>query len=242
MEFIVSYNKKVFVDKYSLAEWFGHYLLKISKEKKVNIFLAGGNTPKAINEYLSKNFADKINWKNINLYFGDERGVPSNSSESNYNMTFNSLLKNINIPAKNVFMINGDNFKDGENEKYSNLLKGNVCNVEENINNIDLVILGIGEDGHVASIFPKYLNLFNTELLTAYTFQPNTFQPRLTITGTIINNAKQVFIIATGKNKKEIVDIILHKKEGWKKFPAAYVKPINGKLTWLLDEEIIKII
>jgi len=100
----------------------------------------------------------------------------------------------------------------------------------------DLVLLGIGEDGHTASIFPNNLSLFSAQDICAVTIIGQTNQNRITITGRIINNADTIFFISTGKNKAEIISKIV-KEESWKIYPASLVNPKNGILKFLLDKD-----
>ncbi len=237
MEFIVSCKIKTFEDISALSEWFADTIITVLNEddKPKNLFLSGGSTPKAILNYLAHNYKDKIEWERIKFFWGDERGVPADHPESNYLMVKTNLFDVVKKTKKNVFPVKGTQFGNGECKRYSGLINKEILNNPVN-NNIDIVMLGVGEDGHVASIFPADIKLFDSTSLTAQTRFPKTNQHRLTITGKIINNAKKVFVFATGINKANIVDIIINKKEGWEKLPASYVNPVNGELFWVLDK------
>ncbi|MFH0736616.1 MAG: 6-phosphogluconolactonase [bacterium] len=234
----MSYKIITFENINLLSDWFADTIIKVLEEddKPKNLFLSGGSTPKTILNFLANNYKDKINWERIKFFWGDERAVPADHPESNYGMVKLNLFDIIKKTKKNVFPIKGPQFGNGECKRYSSIINNEIINNSVN-NNIDLLMLGIGEDGHVASIFPADINLFNSSSLTVHTRFPKTKQHRLTITGKVINNAKRIFIFATGKNKAEIVDTIINKKEGWEKLPGSYVNPINGQLFWLLDKD-----
>jgi 6-phosphogluconolactonase len=95
----------------------------------------------------------------------------------------------------------------------------------------------MGEDGHIASIFGDSLKLFEEKNFCASAEHPMTHQKRITFTGRVINNAKQIVFLITGRNKNSVVDTVLNKKSGFDKLPASYINPTHGKLIWMLDEE-----
>ncbi len=204
-----------------------------------SIALSGGSTPNKIFRFLSENFEDKINWAKIKIFFGDERCVPPDNEESNYRMANESLLKNISIPKENIFRIKGENNPVKEAARYEEVLKSNLPSLN-GIPQFDLVLLGLGEDGHTASIFPNQLNLFYSARLCEVAVHPQTKQKRITLTGKIINNAKHVLFLATGKNKASVLSKIIDVNNSKSAFPASLVNPKNGNLTWFLDIEASK--
>ncbi len=199
-----------------------------------SIALSGGSTPNKIFRYLSENFNDKINWAKIKIFFGDERCVPPDNEESNYRMANESLLKNISIPKENIFRIKGENNPVKEAARYEEVLKSNLLSLN-GIPQFDLILLGLGEDGHTASIFPNQVNLLYSARLCEVAVHPQTKQKRITLTGKIINNAKLVVFIVTGKNKSKILNKIISADNSGSVFPASFVSPKNGKIIWLLD-------
>ncbi len=229
---------KIFPTVEKLAETFAE-LLKQNVDKTddndfYSIALSGGSTPNNIFRYLSENFENKINWAKIKIFFGDERCVPPDNEESNYRMANESLLKNISIPKENIFRIKGENNPVKEAARYEEVLKSNLPSLN-GIPQFDLILLGLGEDGHTASIFPNQVNLFYSARLCEVAVHPQTKQKRITLTGKIINNAKLVVFIVTGKNKSRILDKIISADNSGSVFPASFVSPKNGKIIWLLD-------
>lgn len=221
-----------------LAEKFSKYLKELvdTSPEYLNICLSGGSTPKIIFQHLAENYKTKFDWNKIRFFWGDERCVPPNNAESNYRMTKENLFEKINIPAENIFRIRGEENPDDEVNRYSTIIQETVPLVNS-LPKFDLVILGIGEDGHTTSIFPDRLDLFETEKFCEVIEHPVSKQKRISLTGKVINNAKQIIFLVTGKNKSDIVKSILNKEDGYKKYPAAHISPINGELIWMLDKE-----
>ncbi len=175
----------------------------------------------------------------MKIFFGDERCVPPDSEESNYKMANESLFKNISIPKENIFRIKGENDPIKETKRYEEVLKSNLLSLN-GIPQFDLILLGLGEDGHTASIFPNQVNLFYSARLCEVAVHPQTKQKRITLTGKIINNAKHVVFLITGKNKANILSKIIDLNNSQGVYPASLVNPKNGKLTWFLDLEASK--
>jgi 6-phosphogluconolactonase len=201
----------------------------------ITVALSGGSTPKQIFNYVSANDKGQINWNKIKLFWGDERCVSPAHDDSNFRMTKQSLLDNIPIPAENIFRIWGENIPKLEAMRYSAVLTDNVKS-ENGLPKFDIFLLGMGEDGHTASIFPGNESLFQSTNICEAVIHPQTQQQRLTITGPVINNAATIVFLVTGAGKAAMAGWLLnHYTET--KLPAAFVNPVHGKLFWLLDEK-----
>ncbi len=224
------------IEKLSLyfAERLSEYVSKTPADRFFSLVLSGGSTPKVVFEFIASNFKNKINWSKVIIFWGDERCVSPESGESNYKMASDSLLKHIQIPDANIFRIKGEDDPATEAKRYSEIASKLIPSVNGNPQ-FDLIMLGLGEDGHTASIFPNNIHLFDSEKLFEVSEHPDTKQKRITATGKIINNSKTVSFLATGKNKSEKVHQILEKKSKWKFYPTSLVEPKNGELIWLLD-------
>jgi len=222
----------------SFAEFLMQKVNETPEDESFSIALSGGSTPKKIYTYLSDNFEDKINWGKMKIFFGDERCVLPDNEDSNYRMANESLLKNISIPKENIFRIKGENDPIKEAKRYEEVLKSNLLSLN-GIPQFDLILLGLGEDGH---IFPNQVNLFYSARLCEVAVHPQTKQKRITLTGKIINNAKNIVFLVTGKNKANILSKIIDVNNYKNKFPASLVNPENGNLTWFLDIEASKMI
>lgn len=236
-------KNKIFKNIDELSELLGNFWIEkideLEENKYYSIALSGGNTPLKIFDYLSENFHDKIKWNKIKFFWGDERCVPPIDSESNFKLAKDYLFNHIGINETNIFRIKGELNPINEAKDYSKILETNLP-VENGYPKFDFILLGLGEDGHTASIFPHEIELFNSTNYCEVATHPLTGQKRITITGNIINNAETVIIIAVGKNKADIIYEILKKKEPSSLYPVQLVNPKSGSLLWLLDKESAK--
>ncbi|GLR20194.1 6-phosphogluconolactonase [Portibacter lacus] len=227
---------KIYKDKLEVAEAFSSYLKDlINVDHQVFIALSGGSTPKAIFDYMAENFKDSIDWANVHFYWGDERCVPPEDAESNYKMTVDHLFSKIDLPKENIHRVKGENDPEAEKLRYAKEMYDDMI-TKDGVPIFDLVILGMGDDGHTASIFPDSIELWESPNNTEVAVHPDSGQKRITITGQVINKARSVAFLVTGEGKREKVDEILNQKEDHQKYPASLVKPESGNLIWYLDK------
>lgn len=228
---------KIYKNKNEVAEKFSAYFEALVKGKKeFHVALSGGSTPKIVFDVLAADFGDKIEWNNIHFYWGDERCVPPTDDQSNYKMTVEHLFSKIQVPKENIHRVLGEADPTSEAMRYANLLEINLDRVE-GTPQFDLVILGMGDDGHTASIFPHEITLWNAKDHCVVATHPDSGQKRVSINGSVINMAKEVAFLVTGTSKAEKIDEIHSKKDGFEKYPASLVKPNSGNLIWFLDED-----
>ncbi|MFC2138614.1 6-phosphogluconolactonase [Bacteroidota bacterium] len=230
-EFAVNFTKKLV----KLIE------TTIHENDACNIMLSGGRTPNFIYKYLASNFEKSIKWESVHFFWGDERCVPSDYPDSNFGEASKNLLKQINIPLTNIHPIVGESHPYLEADRYSTLMHKHF-NVTNSIPSFDIIILGLGTDGHVASLFPDQLDIFNSNRLFEVTSHPDTGQQRITVTGKIINSAANIYFLVTGKNKAEVIRQILNKENKASKFPASMVNPELGNIQWFLDKEAAELL
>ena len=216
----------------AFSEFFSDF---VSEDSKVHVALSGGSTPKIVFDELAKEYKESIDWKNVVLYWGDERCVPPDDSDSNYKMTVDHLISKIELPKQNIHRIRGENNPSDEAMAYSETLERNLPGYE-GMPQFDLVILGMGEDGHTASIFPHEIELWDSSEFCEVANHPETAQQRITITGKIINNAKLVVFLVTGAGKADKVEEIIHRSGAFREYPASLVSPTSGNLIWFMDE------
>ena len=207
----------------------------VASNKTLNVALSGGSTPKIVFDYLAENYSD-LDWTKVHFYWGDERCVPPTDDDSNYKMTLAHLLSKIAIPEQNIHRIQGENNPQKEAVRYSAVLEKELPS-EHKIPKFDLVILGMGDDGHTASIFPHEIQLWEAKNHCVVALHPDSGQQRVSITGSIINNADQVAFLVTGASKTKKVQEIIKETGDFKKYPATLVKPSSRKLIWFLDED-----
>ncbi|NNE03249.1 MAG: 6-phosphogluconolactonase [Eudoraea sp.] len=227
----------IYDSKGLVARHFSDYLEEfIAGKNEVHIALSGGSTPQIVFEELASHKKETIDWSNVHFYWGDERCVPPTDDQSNYKMTLTYLLSQITIPATNIHRIKGEDIPTEEAVRYEELLREKLP-YSGGIPSFDLVILGMGEDGHTASIFPHEIGLWESEKLCEVAVHPESGQKRITITGKVINHSKEVAFLVTGIGKKEKVAEIMKQQGDFKKYPASLVAPENGNLIWFLDKE-----
>ena len=224
-------NIKIYKTKEELSDKLSDYIIK--NHINSSIAISGGNSPKI----LFKTLSEKLK-KNINLdtkfFWVDERCVAPDSEESNYKMTKETLFRNNIFKSENIFRVKGENDPEKELIEYNKTLKKNL-KLENNIPKFDLIILGLGEDGHTASLFPhEFLKFRNKEECLIAT-HPNSGQKRISLSEKIINNANEVIFYVPGSGKKYVVDEIINKRGNFNSYPASYIKPVSGKLSWYLD-------
>lgn len=231
---------KIYTSKEEVAERFSEYLVKITNSKEeVHIALSGGSTPKIVFDVLAKEYGADINWDNVHFYWGDERCVPPTHEESNYKMTVTHLFEKISIPEGNIHRIYGEDDPKQEAKRYAELLDEKLPK-RKKIPQFDLVILGMGDDGHTASIFPHEIELWDAKENCAVAVHPDSGQRRITITGKIINNSMEVAFLVTGAGKAEKVEEIMKKEGDYVTYPASLVAPKSGQLVWFLDSAAAK--
>ncbi len=229
---------KVFNKVEDLAHFFGQKIANEIQQKNsgdfYSIALSGGSTPRKVFEYLTLHFKTKIDWQKVLIFWSDERCVDPASEDSNYRMARESLLDKVPIPANNIFRIHGEDDPNAEAVSYSEIIRQHVP-ANDTIPQYDLMMLGLGDDGHTVSIFPDSLHLFSSDKICEVAVNPYTNQKRITVTGKIINRSRTVVFLVTGESKAEVVAQIIEKKYGWDKLPASMVNPSEGELIWLLD-------
>jgi len=211
-------------------------LTQQSKQEHFHIALPGGNTPVKLFKLLGEDFKDLIPWKRIHFWWGDERCVPPENDQSNFKLANDYLFSQISLPKENIHRIKGENIPVDEVFRYTEEIAENLV-YRGDAPVFDLVILGLGEDGHTASIFPDQIELFEDENICALSEHPLTGQKRITLTGKVLNNATRIFFLVMGANKALRISEIMNDDEAAKLLPAYYISPKNGSLIWFLDEE-----
>ena len=234
-------NVKIFPSPYDLAEKFAEEMVNMiaesaQKQKQFTIALSGGSTPELLFTLLSEKFAESVPWQYVHVFWGDERCVAPDNAESNFGMTMKKLLGKIEIPFMNIHRIKGEDDPENEALRYSDEILIHTMN-RNGLPLFDLIMLGLGEDGHTASIFPGHLELLNSDKICETASHPVTHQKRITLTGKVINNADAVTFLVTGKKKESIVEKMFKKDPTALNYPASYIVPVYGRLTWYIDKE-----
>ena len=240
---------KIFASIDELDEFAANEFVRIGKESiaargQFTVALSGGSTPKKLNALLaSDKFRSKIEWRKIHFFFGDERFVAPASDESNFRMANETLFSKLEIPKENIhrFLTESGDAKSVA-EKMENEIKA-FFNLEKNeFPRFDLIFLGMGDDGHTASLFPETAALNEEKKIVAENYVPKFDTFRLTFTYPAINNARNIIFLIAGNDKAAVLREILEGTEKPEKFPSKKVNPENGKLLFLLDQKAAAIL
>ena len=207
----------------------------IASKGKFVIALSGGRTPQKLFELLAQPlYTNKIDWKSTYVFWGDERCVPLDDERNNAFQAKNILLDKVNIPASNIYRIPVDLPPVAAASNYERTLDNFF---ENNPIQFDLILLGLGENGHTASLFPGTNVIEDTSagIRDVYVEEEKMF--RITMTAPLINEAHAILFLVTGKEKAEILNKVLNVSTENKKYPAQLICPKNGNLYWFADSE-----
>lgn len=214
---------------------FGESEKAIEERGVFTISLSGGSTPKALYEHLASKYKEKLQWSKILFFLGDERCVPHEDNESNFKMITAAMFSQAAVPPSNIFpTVDQDTDPELSASKYHKTM---IDAFKVPINTVpvfDFVLLGLGPDGHTASLFPesKALNELQHTFVANWVEKFNAY--RLTSTYPLLNAARHVVFLVSGDSKAEIMKSIFSTKE--EKYPAQKVKPTSGKVEWYVDQ------
>ncbi|MFY9664035.1 MAG: 6-phosphogluconolactonase [Candidatus Cybelea sp.] len=207
--------------------------LAMADRGSFTVALAGGNTPRAAYELLgTEPLVEQISWSDVFIYFGDERCVPPTDEQSNYRMAQKAFLNSIPIPPANVHRIAGEIDPGHAANEYASLLRADLGNAPQ----FDLVLLGLGADGHTASLFPGSAPTIDDQALVRAVYSQSQMMWRVTITPKVINLARTVAFAIEGPDKADALAAVYEGPLDPIKYPAQIVHPSSGRLVWLVDE------
>lgn len=229
----------IYEDSLSLSKGFTEFLIKLlDVYPHINLSLSGGTTPKVIFDYWAENCRESIDWKRISFFWGDERCVPPEDVMNNFGMTKEHLFDKVpEILNNNIYRIHGENEPNEEAQWYTRVL-----NIElpkrDGVPTFEVMMLGLGDDGHTVSIFPYQIDLWNSDETCVVAQHPQSKMERVSLTGKVVNSSHYAVFLAMGKAKAEKVrDIIKSREEYYDEYPAARVNPKKGYLYWFIDKE-----
>lgn len=201
----------------------------IARRGRFTVVLAGGSTPKATYGVLVRDHTADVDWPNVHVFFGDERTVPPDHEESNYRMVREALLDH--VPAGPVHRMRGELPPGAAATSYEEELRSSFG---EDPPVLDLVLLGIGGDGHTASLFPETSALGVTDLLAVANPVPRLDTTRITLTAPVLNAGREVFFLVAGEDKAEALKEILEGDADPREYPAKLIQPSGGPV-WMVD-------
>ena len=233
-------NMNVFPNRQALVEGACQRLTEafqeaIERQGYCAVALSGGSTPRAVYERLGQEpYRSQIEWSKVHLFWGDERGVPPDHPDSNYRMVKEALLQRISIPEENIHRIPAERPPQEAAQLYEDELKKFF---RPKMPVFDVVLLGLGTDGHTASLFPGTPAVSEREKWVTAVFVPQMKSWRITLTLPVINRARKIFFLVVGSSKAEIVRKLFHLQQPSVEVPASLVAPQQGELWWLVDGE-----
>ena len=210
----------------------------ISARGRFSVALAGGTTPRPTYELLATRYRDAVEWPRTIILFGDERFVPANDARSNYRMAREALLSRVPIPPSAVYAVPTDApSADEAARQYDATLRQALLDNSAESTTVDLALLGVGPDGHTASLFPDGPAVLDRARWALPVDPPATVQPavaRVTTTLPFLDAARTVMFLVAGKDKRRVMREILGQAEPARRYPAALVAP-RGRALWMID-------
>jgi len=204
-----------------------------------HLAISGGKTPELLFTILAEQYADSMQWQKVHFWWVDERMVSPEDAESNFGTAHRLLLSKIIIPEENIHPIKGENNSEAEALSYSEQIQVKLT-LQNDWPVFDLILLGIGDDGHTASIFPDQINLIDSNRICEVAVHNQSGQKRITLTGKVINNSLKVCFLITGISKADRLTEILANKAKANLLPAAHIHPKDGLLAWYVDKAAAK--
>lgn len=196
-----------------------------------SLALAGGSTPEGVYRLLAEPpLSEQVDWKKVEVFWGDERSVPADHPASNFRMAHETLLSKVCPPAEHVHAVRGELPPKTAAERYGEELRDVLGETPR----FDLVLLGLGEDGHTASLFPSTPDLDGAGRLVIATESPEPPKDRVSLTLPVLNGARHVLFLVAGRAKRDTLERVWN---GEQALPASHVRPRDGRLTWHVDEE-----
>ncbi|MFQ5487118.1 MAG: 6-phosphogluconolactonase [Gammaproteobacteria bacterium] len=209
----------------------------IAERGLFHVALAGGSTPRLLYQTLaSPAWRDDIDWSRIHVFFGDERSVPPDHPDSNFRMARESLLDHVPIPTDQIHRMKGEQHPlETAAAAYADCLEMLLPRSKQGAPCFDLILLGLGTDGHIASLFPGTAILHERERWVAPVYVDKLHTWRLSLTFPVLNQARHVLLLVAGDTKRPIVKAVLAGEGGEPRYPVQMIQP-QGELAWYLDE------
>ncbi len=221
-----------------LAEWITSLIEEtLTRKERFSFVLSGGNTPKKLHELLaSPRYAERIDWQKIHIFWGDERAVPFEDSRNNARMAFDTLLNKVKIPREQIHIMDTGLSPEAAAMEYEEELNEYFGTDVLPARTFDLILLGMGDEGHTLSLFPGEPILHEEKLWVSSYFLKSQNMFRITLTKNIVNRAEHIVFIISGKDKAHALHEVLKVESNPELYPARLIKPIQGELHFFIDE------
>ncbi len=219
------------------------YEASVVAQGHFTVALSGGSTPKALYALLAEpQFSRYIDWSKVYFFWGDERAVPPEDDDSNYRMAKLALFDLVDVPAGNIYRMYGESDPKEAAADYERRLVEFFNQRDDGKVAFDLLLLGMGDDGHTASLFPHTAALDETEKLVVANFVPKLDTWRITLTTTSINAAHHILFLVSGASKAGVLHEVLEGARQARELPSQVINPVEGQLIWLLDEAAARLL
>jgi 6-phosphogluconolactonase len=219
----------------NLAAWISNYIQEVLQDQPIfTLALSGGNTPKQLHMLLAKEpYRIMVPWERIHFFWGDERAVPFEDERNNAKMAFDTLLNLVDVPAENIHVMRTDIPAEESAVEYEKVLRSYF---KEGETTFDLVLLGMGDDGHTLSLFPGMPVVHEKDAWVKAFFLPAQDMYRITLTAPVVNNAACVIFMTTGAGKALTLKSVIEGTYNPDKYPSQLIRPEDGELHWFVDE------
>jgi 6-phosphogluconolactonase len=209
-----------------------------ARSEPFTIALAGGSTPRLLYGLLgSDTYRDSVDWGNVRFFFGDERWVAHTHRDSNYKMVYDELLRKLEVDPANIFPMPTERISPDEAaEQYEATIRHAFNLSKGEIPRFSLVLLGVGDDGHTASLFPHTDVLHEKQKLVAAPYVDKLTSHRVTLTPPVLQNAEEVLFLVAGASKAPALKEVLEGKENVDEYPSQLLRRAKGRVTWLVDQ------
>ena len=232
-------NLHIATDGPAVARAFADHLVeKLGETEDGPLFwaLSGGSTPKLLFQLLAEEYREKIDWSRLHFFWGDDRLVPYDNPESNYGEVKKLLFDHVPVVDEQIHPVPAELEPEQAADAYAATISSLLPQNSDGMPIFDITMLGMGEDGHTASIFPDRMELLTDSRICAVAKHPESGQLRVTLTGPVINASDEVVFLITGNSKTLRVAQIVNREQQATNFPAAYINPTSGNLYWFLDQ------
>ncbi len=219
----------------AVAEWITDYIQTVLvKNNRFTIALSGGSTPQKLHTILAASpYKEKIDWKKMHIFWGDERAVPFTDDRNNAKMAYDTLLNHLPVPAEQIHVMRTDIEPEVSALEYEKILH---TYFDETDTSFDLVLLGMGDDGHTLSLFPGTDIVHEKQAWVKAFFLKSQDMYRISLTAPIVNKSAAVAFLAAGKNKSKTLEQVLEGAIQPDLYPSQIIKPVTGDLHWFVDE------
>lgn len=229
----ISADAKVLSEE--VAAWIQQLILDtVAQNDRFTFVLSGGSTPKALYQVLSsEQYKESIPWNKVHFFYGDERAVPFEDERNNAKMSFDTLLNAINVPSENIHIMRTDVTPEESATAYEAILKEYF---QDDETTFDLVLLGMGDDGHTLSLFPGTAVIHENQAWATSFFLPAQDMYRITLTAPVVNKARYVAFLTTGAGKAQTLKEVLEGPKELDRLPSQIIATEKGEVHWFVDQ------